>query len=146
MKYRIIPNVLTAAVLLLSATLSFAADKTDAPAADSKAKASASSAVSEAKSKAATNEARRKANAKIKPVDINSADKAALKKLPGIGDAEADKIIAGRPYLSKAHLVTHNILSGEIYEKIRILVIAKQNKATAAKLEELQKQVERKKH
>lgn len=42
--------------------------------------------------------------AKIKLVDINSAGKKELKTLPGIGDTDADKIIAGRPYGSKAHL------------------------------------------
>lgn len=132
MKYRLIPIALTAAVLSLGVTLSFAADnKTDAPpVAASKAKANANSVVSEAK---------RKAAAKIKLVDINSADKSALKKLPGISDAEADKIIAGRPYLSKAHLVTHNILAPGAYENIKTLVIAKQSKATEAKLGELQK-------
>jgi DNA uptake protein ComE-like DNA-binding protein len=141
MKYRLISIALTAAVLSLGVTLSFAADnKADAPQeAASKAKASPNSAVSEAKGKAAAKEAKRKAAAKIKPVDINSADKTALKKLPGIGDAEADKIIAGRPYLSKANLVTHNIVSGAVYEKIKMLVIAKPNKATEAKLIELQK-------
>ncbi len=40
-----------------------------------------------------------------KLVDINSASKAELKTLPGIDDARADKIIAGRPYVSKAVLV-----------------------------------------
>ena len=35
----------------------------------------------------------------IKLVDINSASRKELKTLPGIGDAEADKIIAARPYL-----------------------------------------------
>ena len=141
MKYHcFISVVLTAAaVLSLGVTPSFAADnKAAAPQeAASKAKANPTSAVSVAK---------RKAAAKIKLVDINSAGKAELKTLPGIGDAEADKIIAGRPYLTKAHLTTHNIVSRELYEKLKTLVIAKQNKATAAKLEEMQKQAEKKKH
>ena len=63
---------------------------------------------------------------KVEPVDINSATKEELKKLPGIGDAEADKIIAGRPYLTKAHLQTHNIVSPDVYQALRQLVVAKQ--------------------
>lgn len=79
------------------------------------------------------------AAAKVKLVDINSASKAELKTLPRIGDAEAERIIAGRPYLSKANLTTHNIVSREIYDGLRSRVVAVQNKATAAKLEEMQK-------
>ena len=60
------------------------------------------------------------------PVDINSASKAQLKKIPGVNDALADKIIAGRPYLSKAHLVTRNILSGVHFAQIKDLIIARQ--------------------
>ena len=67
--------------------------------------------------------------AKVKLVDINSASKAELMKLPGIDDAEADKIIAGRPYLSKAHLVTHNIIPRGIYEQIKGQIIAIQKPA-----------------
>jgi competence protein ComEA len=65
----------------------------------------------------------------VQPVDINSASKAELKKLPGIGDAEADRIIAGRPYLSKAHLQTHNVLSPMQYQAVRELVVARQKDA-----------------
>ena len=65
----------------------------------------------------------------VQPVDVNSATKAELKKLPGIGDAEADRIIAGRPYLSKAHLQTHNIISPMQYQALRELVVAKQKDA-----------------
>ena len=60
------------------------------------------------------------------PVDINSASKVQLKRIPGVNDAVADKIIAGRPYLSKAHLVTHNIISGAHYAQIKDLIIARQ--------------------
>ena len=63
---------------------------------------------------------------KTKLVDINSATKAELKKLTGVDDAMADKIIAGRPYLSKAHLATRNIVSRNVYEQLKRLVIAKQ--------------------
>lgn len=69
----------------------------------------------------------------VEPVDINSASKEALKKLPGIGDAEADKIIAGRPYLTKAHLQTHNIISSGVYQALRHLVVARQKDSKFAK-------------
>jgi DNA uptake protein ComE-like DNA-binding protein len=59
-------------------------------------------------------------------VDINSAGKAELKKLPGIGDSEADKIIAGRPYGSKAFLVTRKIIPAGVYEQIKARIIARQ--------------------
>lgn len=63
---------------------------------------------------------------KVKLVDINSASKKELKTLPGIDDAEAAKIIAGRPYGSKVWLVSHNILPENKFPAIRDLVIAKQ--------------------
>ena len=62
-------------------------------------------------------------------MDVNSATKAELKKLPGIGDAEAARIIAGRPYLSKAHLQTHNIISPMQYQALREYVVARQKDA-----------------
>jgi len=79
------------------------------------------------------------AEPKVKLVDINSAGRAQLKTLPGIGDAEADRIIAGRPYLSKANLVTASVISRSTYEGLKARVIAKPNRATQAKLRELQK-------
>ena len=75
-----------------------------------------------------------------KLVDINSASAAELKTLPGIGDAEARRIIAGRPYLSKADLTTHYIITRETYEGLKKRVIAWPNEATEAKLRELEKE------
>lgn len=69
----------------------------------------------------------KKATAPVKYVDINSASKAELKKLPFIGDEEADRIIAGRPFLTKAHLVTKGYISPGAYQAIKDMVIAKQN-------------------
>jgi competence protein ComEA len=71
---------------------------------------------------------RPKAKAKAKPaiaqVDINRASKDDLKKLPGITDALADKIIAGRPYLTKSRLVTQKVVSEGIYMGIKDKVMA----------------------
>jgi predicted DNA-binding helix-hairpin-helix protein len=75
--------------------------------------------------------------APVKPIDINSASRAQLKTLPGIGDAEADKIIAGRPYLSKVHLVTEAGLPLGVYLSIRRQIVAVQNDAARAKLKTL---------
>ena len=66
-------------------------------------------------------------------IDINSASRAQLKTLPGIGDAEADKIIAGRPYLSKAELVSKNVLATGPYTSIKTRIVALQTSPPKAK-------------
>ena len=126
MKHSIIQSVLLAAALLLSAQVSLAAD--------SKPAAGEAKATNAPKTtQAATKTKAEKAAAKVKLVDINSASKKELMTLPGISDAEADKIIAGRPYLSKAKLVTKNIISGAAYANLKGLVIAKQKPDALAK-------------
>ena len=53
-----------------------------------------------------------------KPIDLNTGSKGALKSLPGISDADADRIIAGRPYGTTRQLVERRILSRDAYDKI----------------------------
>lgn len=61
-----------------------------------------------------------------KMVDINHASKAELKSLRGIDEALATRIIAARPYLSKAKLVTDNIIPAGLYAQLKQQIIAKQ--------------------
>ena len=124
MRHRIIETTLIAAALLLSANQSLAADKKpEAPGASA---ASASTTEKGARAQKPAAPAKNQAAAPAKLVDINSAGKAELKTLPGISDADADKIIAGRPYGSKSHLTTRNLITREIYENLKTRVIARQ--------------------
>ncbi|HXD41449.1 MAG TPA: helix-hairpin-helix domain-containing protein [Ramlibacter sp.] len=123
MKHRLFRAALIALALCLSASLSLA-DETQVQ--------KAKQANAAAKAKAAAKKKKPPAP-QVELVDINSASKDELKKLPGIGDADADKIIAGRPYLTKAHLQTHNIVSPGVYQAIQQRVVARQKDAKFAK-------------
>ncbi len=57
-------------------------------------------------------------------IDINSASKDELMKLPGIGDITAQKIIDNRPYNAKNDLVRKKIVGQAEYDKIKDQIIA----------------------
>ena len=59
-------------------------------------------------------------------IDLNTATKEELDALPGIGAANAQKIIDGRPYKSKSDLERKGILSSSAYAKIKDKVTARQ--------------------
>ena len=74
------------------------------------------------------------ATPKKKQVNLNAASREELKALPGGSDEEAARIVAGRPYNSKAELVTNKVISDARYGAIKTLVVAGQPaKGAAAK-------------
>ena len=100
------PKILMLAVsLTLAGSMGFAAD-TPGPA---KAAASAKAVV-----------------AKQTLIDLHTATKAELAALPGIGDAYADKIIAGRPYKGKNQLKSKKVIPVATYDGIQDRIIARQ--------------------
>lgn len=66
--------------------------------------------------------------APTKRVDINSATPAELKTLPGIGDAEAARIVAARPYPSKAKLVAEGVMTMATFTQLKDRIEARQPK------------------
>ena len=72
------------------------------------------------------------ATAKKKLVNLNAASREELKGLPGGSDEEAARIIAGRPYNSKAFLLTNKVISEGRYFEIKSLVVAGEPTKAAA--------------
>lgn len=62
-------------------------------------------------------------------VDINNASAADLKALPGVTDAEAAKIVQGRPYKDPSDLVSKKILPETTFSKIKDRVTAGHSKS-----------------
>ena len=83
-----------------------------------------------AKAKARSRQLKAQKAARKKPagplIDINRASKADLMKLPGMTEAYADKLIAKRPYKTKAHMVTQDAIPYALYTSIKDKVEAGQ--------------------
>ena len=62
-----------------------------------------------------------------RPLDLNAATKAELERLPGVGEAYAQRIIDHRPYRQKNELLDRNIIPASVYYQISDEIIAKQH-------------------
>lgn len=113
--------------LVLGATLSVAQSKKSTDQKSSTKSTSAASSMPDSNSKASTGK-----TAPAGKMDINSASKDDLEKLPGIGPATSQKIIDGRPYKTKRDLLTKKIVGQAEYDKIKDNIIAHQDTATSA--------------
>jgi DNA uptake protein ComE-like DNA-binding protein len=64
-------------------------------------------------------------------VDINRASANELQTLPGIGAAEAKKIVAARPYMTKTALVEKQVLTLAAYDALRSRIVVVHTRAAA---------------
>ena len=63
-------------------------------------------------------------------LDLNKASVYDLEQLPGIGGAEARKIIDNRPYRAKADLLSRKVLPAATYNQIAPLVMTNIHKVS----------------
>jgi DNA uptake protein ComE-like DNA-binding protein len=68
-----------------------------------------------------------------KRVDLNKASRAELLTLPGIHEAEAGKIIAGRPWRTKTELVERKVIPEGVYVAIKHRVVVSDPRGAPAK-------------
>jgi DNA uptake protein ComE-like DNA-binding protein len=60
-------------------------------------------------------------------IDINHASMEELLKVPGMTSTWAARIVRFRPYRTKADLLEHGVLPGDVYDRIKDSIIAHRN-------------------
>jgi competence protein ComEA len=125
-----IPMVALAA--LLAVTMAYAQEGTSSGASSTTPATTTAPAKPAKAAKAMKSSSKKSAAAHMAKLDLNSASKEDLMKLPGVGDATADKIIAARPFKTKAELTAKGIVTKKEYAAIANKVIAKQEPAANA--------------
>jgi len=127
-----IPAVLAAVVAMAFVATVAMAEDTTAPAAAAPAKAAPAKTTSTTSTTHHHSSSSSKST-KTPKTDLNTASKEDLMKLPGVDDATADKIIAGRPYKSHSELESKNIVTKEQYGKLSAKVTVAPAPKSAAK-------------
>ena len=113
-------------LLLLGLAAIAQAGTSQAPAAPATGTPSASAPASTARSHAASY-----GHAGVPKLDLNTATREDLMKLPGVGEATADKIIAARPFKSRDELLAKNIMTRKEYQAISGRVVARSGSPVA---------------
>jgi competence protein ComEA len=124
-----IPAVLAAVVAMAFVATVAMAEDTTAPATAAPAKAAPAKTTSTTHHHSSSSSK----STKTPKTDLNTASKEDLMKLPGVDDALADKIIAGRPYKSHSELESKNIVTKEQYGKLSAKVTVAPAPKSAAK-------------
>ena len=62
----------------------------------------------------------------MKKVDINKASLDDLKKVPGLDESMAKKVVDGRPFKNVDELLSKKVLSKDVFDKVKPLLMASQ--------------------